>query len=899
MKTLRFYGTLLMAVLFASLVACSESSDSEEQEKPVKPDTPVSGNTAVDEKGGSFTVDGLTLKIPSGAYTEKKALTVSKAKKGSVVSGDEISDCYQLKFDGSTHKPIKIGIKADKGTDVRLAVLSEGYAQSDGRLLPIESVSLLKTTYSNGTYIAQLPAIAMDEAIATVGDAAANESTEIKMTVALVDVGNDTSGSRQTAETRASRGYAYFDLIWLPNSKKDFDQDALLRENIIPEVLKKLENLGFKLPEGEIVPIIMREFTGVDATKWGMYEMSKSTKSLDKVSVNTKYFQGTLSETDLQQLKATMIHELQHYFQGIGYDDTTAPMRFLYNWFGSSQWQLIDEASSVWSEKFYVKASVANKANDLTVGHGADATTNLIPGVAFTSYHKSEHTDELGLAVEKGTAFYRCGDRGYGLSLFIYYLAQMYGDNTPVHLFEARKNGSKTVEECFKSYGTQVGDDVLSTATLHDFMSEACRGKVYLSSLVNFEYFFNDQSSIKSLWSNSLITDKPTVSKSFKLPKYGTLVHKYMLGGGYMEKNGLESFDGKHVEVTQESEDVSTEVWLVTGEDWGGAKLLGTTTGGKKVEYKDVEMLLGKSGKSKATIYTISVPLRKDVVSGTLKCEVKDGGMISVDENYLVFGADEETQQVKATSDQPKFTARTNADWLKVKTAKGGIVEITAIKNSSSAAREDSVSVIALDANGKEMAKTTVVCHQLGREGGDDKDDFYLYAKLSIYLDCTINALSVKGDYIKTGYSLSWGGAVSNSTDGLESSKDDKGMHFSRTEKYTIDDTDYENTLSFSVSGLESHSTGGASISNVRSVYKEKSSTKDVIYELEISGGFEFDGYTDIINCSGYEIKGENIKPSVLKFKETVNGKVTKEFYKLNPKDGNFIQMAIIYRKNQ
>lgn len=720
------------------------------------------------------------------------------------------------------------------------------------------------------------------------------------MTVALVDVGNDTSGSRQTAETRAGRGYAYFDLIWLPNSKKDFEQDALLRDNIIPEVLKKLDNLGFKLPEGEIVPIVMREFTGKDATKWGMYEMSRGSKSLDKVSINTRYFQGTLSEADIQQLKATMIHELQHYFQGIGYDDTTAPMRFLYNWFGSSQWQLIDEASSVWSEKFYVKPSVANVANDLTVGHGADATTNLIPGVAFTSYHKDEHTDELGLKVDGGSAFDRCGERGYGLSLFIYYLAKMYGDNTPVHLFEARKNGSKTVEDCFKSYGASVGDDVLSTAALHDFMSEACRGKVYLSSLVNFEYFFNDQSSIKSLWSNSLVTDKPTVSRLFKLPKYGTLVHKYMLGGKYLEKNGLESFDGKHVEVTQESDDVSTEVWLVTGEDWGGAKLLGTTTGGKKVEYKDVEMLLGHDGKSKATIYTISVPFRKDVVSGTLKCEVKDGGMISVDENYLVFGADEETQQVKATSDQPKFTARTNADWLNVKTAKGGIVEITATKNSSSTAREDSVFVIALDANGKEMAKTTVVCHQLGREGGDD-DDFYLYAKLDVYLDCTINALSVKGDYIKTGWPVRFGGELSNGTEEIQSTKDDKGMHFSQARKFISDDSEFENSLSFSVSGLDSHSTGGASISNVKCFYRDynKKTGTEVVYEIEISGGFEFDGYTDMINCSAYEVKGENVKPGVLKYKETVNGKVTKEFYKLNPKDDNSVYMAIIYRKNQ
>ena len=897
MKTLRFYGSLLTTVLLAALMACSESSDGDEQGSSAKPGTSVGGKTTVDEKGGSFTVDGLTMKIPSGAYAGKKSLTITKAKKGSVVSGDEISDCYALTFDGSTHEPVRIGIKADKGTDVRLAVLNVGYAQSDGRLTPTESVSLLKTTYTGGTYVAQLPAIAMDDAIAAAGEAAAGESTEIKMTVALVDVGGDTAGSRQTAETRAGRGYAYFDLIWLPNSKKDFEKDALMREEIIPEVLKKLDNLGFKLPEGEIIPIIMREYTGADATKWGMYEMANSTKALDKVSINTRHFQGTLSEDDLQQLKATLIHEVQHYFQGIGYDDTTAPIRCIHYAWGSSQWQLIDEASAVWSEKFYVRPSVANKANDLTVAHGADATTNLIPGVAFTSYHKNAHTDELGLTVDGGNAFDRCGERGYGLSLFLYYLTKLYGDNTAVHLFEARKNGAETVEDCFKSYGNQVGDDVLSSSTLHDFMSEACKGNVYLGSLVNFEYFFNEQASVKALWNNSLMTDKPTVSRSFKLPKYGTLVHKYVLAGEYLKKNGIESFDGKHVEVTQESGDVSTEVWLVNGNDWGGAKLLGTTTGGKKVEYKDVEMLFRKDGPSKATIYTISVPLRKEVVSGTLTCEVKDGGMISVDEDYLVFGADEETLQVKATSDQPKFTAKANADWLRVKTARGGIVEITAVKNSSSEDREGTVSVIALDASGKEMAKTTVVCHQLGREGGEEKDNFYFYANLSIYLDCTINALSIKGDYIKTGYTLRWGGELSNDDDELVSTKDDKGTHYSRTVKYTIDGTDCENTLSFSISGLDGHSTGGASISNVRSVYKEKSSTKEVEYELEVSGGFQFDGYTEMINCSSYEIKGDNIKPGVLKFKETIDGKITREFYKLNPKDDNSIYMSIIYRK--
>ncbi len=53
-----------------------------------------------------------------------------------------------------------------------------------------------------------------------------------------------------------------------------------------------------------------------------------------------------------------------------------------------------------------------------------------------------------------------------------------------------------------------------------------------------------------------------------------------------------------------------------------------------------------------------------------------------------------------------------------------------------------------------------------------------------------------------------------------------------------------------------------------------------------------------MINCSGYEIKGKDIKPGVLKFKETIDGKVTREFYKLNPKDDNSVFMSIIYRKN-
>ena len=86
--------------------ACEEQEDEKEPDNPVNPVNPDDGDgNEVYSKGGTITFEDLTLTFPSGIYSEGwgSEVEVKKRPKGSVVSGDEISDCYYLSFYGDTH----------------------------------------------------------------------------------------------------------------------------------------------------------------------------------------------------------------------------------------------------------------------------------------------------------------------------------------------------------------------------------------------------------------------------------------------------------------------------------------------------------------------------------------------------------------------------------------------------------------------------------------------------------------------------------------------------------------------------------------------------------------------------------------------------------------------------
>lgn len=113
MKKLNFYGMMLMTILFTSLVACSESSDSEEQ--PEGPSVPVNPGDYQDVPvtGGVIKKGNIAINFPSGTFDSDTKVAITEVNKGSVGGEHEASPFYQLTLPASTRKPFIVKMKAD------------------------------------------------------------------------------------------------------------------------------------------------------------------------------------------------------------------------------------------------------------------------------------------------------------------------------------------------------------------------------------------------------------------------------------------------------------------------------------------------------------------------------------------------------------------------------------------------------------------------------------------------------------------------------------------------------------------------------------------------------------------------------------------------------------------
>ena len=208
-KTLRHWMLMALTALCIGglFTACEEK---EEEQEPNTSDNPTNPeNDEIYSKGGTITFEDLTLTFPSGAYSEGwgSEVEVKKRPKGSVISGDEISDCYYVSFFGDTHKPITVKLPSKKDTDIMLAVKSKGFIPSSGKLTMVDMISMFPTTYSNGTYTAQLPAFDFSKGFSEEDFHNLEQSTDVDLTIALVktDDGNANVRESRAARTEKSR----------------------------------------------------------------------------------------------------------------------------------------------------------------------------------------------------------------------------------------------------------------------------------------------------------------------------------------------------------------------------------------------------------------------------------------------------------------------------------------------------------------------------------------------------------------------------------------------------------------------------------------------------------------------------------------------------------------------
>ena len=302
---------VMIAVMMMFLAtACSESNTDEKPEDPTKPETPVSDGDwqTVPVGGGTIEKGDITIDFPKGTFDKDSKVAITSLEKGKIGGKYEASKFYMVTIPSTTNKNITIRLKStEKGGDIRFVMESPGLATSTGEEVEIESY--LDAKYSNGEYVATLPAIAngnevIDNLKLTFGVA------HLPQNVALT---RGTTMGGQVGTVKWEIKYAltslpYWDLLSQSKLNRIEGFMPILNE-CIEKAITQINRLGFKIEENRELPVYL---VGL-SERWGQHNQSTLGNSHNSISIN--YEKMAVEKPDTVGLRNTVIHELFHYFQ--------------------------------------------------------------------------------------------------------------------------------------------------------------------------------------------------------------------------------------------------------------------------------------------------------------------------------------------------------------------------------------------------------------------------------------------------------------------------------------------------------------------------------------------------------------------------------------------------------
>jgi len=526
MKTLRFYGTVLMAVLFASLVACSESSDSGEQDKPVKPDTPVSEGDykTVTPDGGTLKRDDIAINFPSGTFSSETKVAVSEANANNIVGEDARSKFYQVTLPemGAT-KQFSIKLKCNGPTDnVRPVVKTIAYNKHTGETTPV--VFDIESTESNGVFEATIPALTSD----------GNEKPYFTIGLAQCPPDNDGALTRANDfiyQYRVGVPYSEFE-----NNREKYNAIRTLIIGSLPEVFSLLKSLGFNYNSKTV--FIYRLVSPKDNEDvkgcWGVFKPAWYGKEWSMISLNKDYFFDYIEKPTtkkLNDLKATLIHETLHAVTTLDYDPRSG-WGICKAGEKGDDWAQFDEGLGCWVEKV-IGAKVLS-----------ENTVKWQRDFIYEFYPHERNQDA-------------CKGCGYGMATFIEHLARKTSDQSIVKIYEDFKKDKE---------GKTKFKDVLNT-----FLSDKNIKFFDAENYYNFAFsVMNNEldSQIKlddciTLLQNGKTTETmkgKDFSYKNNVYNYGVLVHELVIA-----VKTLKQYKDSSICVTQNNEGLLTRVYYRKG----------------------------------------------------------------------------------------------------------------------------------------------------------------------------------------------------------------------------------------------------------------------------------------------------------------------------------------------
>jgi hypothetical protein len=378
---------LILFFLFIIINSCKK-------ENPAEPEDPAPAGNTIGAQGGTLKLGDAQVNILGGTFSSDQKLNLEKTTVPPGHETDANSNAYKLEnIPINFSKPIEIGVKiAGQITgDTILAVKVPSYIVSGDKLE--DRIIYLKGKLVDGVVTAKIDNLT-EASFAKVS----GSKDEGKFVIYFWSKINQVSYITSKNHFRI-------------NYPLGIDKSTIIDVGqILDDCYKFIDELGFKFTKRSNWPMDINIVNRPGV--YGEYVSSKRSMNYDIMEIDRN------SLNNEQQLKATLIHELFHAAQTMYNPHWNFTSSILGAWKGGYEHLWIDEAVSTWSSYAFLKD----------------------PNFTDNNVNASKYLILSGISTIKSDA----ANYGYGMSIFIKYLVNKYGEKSLVKIYEQilKKAGS-------------------------------------------------------------------------------------------------------------------------------------------------------------------------------------------------------------------------------------------------------------------------------------------------------------------------------------------------------------------------------------------------------------------------------------------------------------------------
>jgi hypothetical protein len=424
-------------ILLLSLFACKKDSTD-----PV-PDSVIVHSATISSQGGVLEYDGFTITVPENSFNGMVTLNLSKNASPSIFGPNEAAPFYTL-----SGLPIQflepLGIEISTGTTNQLfGVFGE---QTKAPSNAEQGLSYrFKEVASDGKKVSfqidplDIPNYDTDDTLEVVIGLVKNYiKTESKELTSLSQKSNQSPEGLKTQAVEAIVSKPLF-VVYAPSTLTNESLNLLKYLEEAHSVYKS-SVMGFSYAKRTKWPVEVT-VRKLDKGVFGYFVPSKWGNNSGYLEFNQDNMK------DMEELRLTVGHEFFHLVQALydsRYGFTKAVSPSVYYW--------VEEASSVWAEELF--SSIPNYCSvNSRNGHQMAPFAGFFKGAEGNAQNQQYH--------------------GYGMSALIKYIADKYGSDKLVKVFEEAQKGSTILNAFNNALPVHLYD------VYPDFIDQYIQGQVY------------------------------------------------------------------------------------------------------------------------------------------------------------------------------------------------------------------------------------------------------------------------------------------------------------------------------------------------------------------------------------------------------------------------------------